>query len=229
MGAPLILVVEDEEKIKDMVAGYLTREGFRVQTAVTGLEALQLLERHKFDLVVLDWMLPGLSGLEVCKQVRQKSDVPIIMLTARSEEVDKLLGLELGADDYITKPFSLRELVARIKVVLRRSKGQETSRQEELTIGDLYINFTTREVRIDQREIELTPTEFALLSVMARHPGRVFSRMQLLDLALGEAFLGYERSVDTHISNLRKKIEKDPGNPEYILTVYGVGYKFRPR
>ncbi|MGI9952846.1 response regulator transcription factor [Moorellaceae bacterium AZ2] len=229
MGAPLILVVEDEEKIKDMVAGYLTREGFRVQTAVTGLEALQLLERHKFDLVVLDWMLPGLSGLEVCKQVRQKSDVPIIMLTARSEEVDKLLGLELGADDYITKPFSLRELVARIKVVLRRSKGQETSRQEELTIGDLYLNFTTREVRIDQREIELTPTEFALLSVMARHPGRVFSRMQLLDLALGEAFLGYERSVDTHISNLRKKIEKDPGNPEYILTVYGVGYKFRPR
>jgi DNA-binding response OmpR family regulator len=151
------------------------------------------------------------------------------MLTARSEEVDKLLGLELGADDYITKPFSLRELVARIKVVLRRSKGQETSRQEEVTIGDLYINFTTREVKIHQREIELTPTEFALLSVMARHPGRVFSRMQLLDLALGEAFLGYERSVDTHISNLRKKIEKDPGNPEYILTVYRVGYKLRPR
>lgn len=229
MGAPFILVVEDEEKIKEMVASYLASEGFQVKTAATGPEALQLLERHNFDLVVLDWMLPGLSGLEVCKQVRQKSDVPIIMLTARSEEVDKLLGLELGADDYITKPFSLRELVARIKVVLRRSKGQETSRQEELTIGDLYINFTTREVRVDQREIELTPTEFALLSVMARHPGRVFSRMQLLDLALGEAFLGYERSVDTHISNLRKKIEKDPANPEYILTVYGVGYKFRPR
>lgn len=229
MGAPLILLVEDEEKIKEMVASYLANEGFQVKTAATGPEALHLLEQHNFDLVVLDWMLPGLSGLEVCKQVRQKSDVPIIMLTAKSEEVDKLLGLELGADDYITKPFSLRELAARIKVVLRRSKGQETSRHEELTIGDLYINFSTREVSIDKREIELTPTEFALLSVMARHPGRVFSRMQLLDLALGEAFLGYERSVDTHISNLRKKIEKDPANPEYILTVYGVGYKFRPR
>lgn len=229
MGAPLILVVEDEEKIKEMVAGYLVGEGFQVRTAATGDEALQLLERYRFDLVVLDWMLPGLSGLEVCKRVRQKSEVPIIMLTARSEEVDKLLGLELGADDYLTKPFSLRELVARIKVVLRRSKGLETSRQEELTLGELYVNFTTREVRVGQRDVELTPTEFAILSVMVRHPGRVFSRMQLLDLALGEAFLGYERSVDTHISNLRKKIEKDPANPEYILTVYGVGYKFRPR
>ncbi|MCG0278474.1 MAG: response regulator transcription factor [Thermanaeromonas sp.] len=229
MGAPLILVVEDEEKIKEMVASYLAGEGFQVKTATTGPEALQILEGHNFDLVVLDWMLPGLSGLEVCKQVRQKSDIPIIMLTAKSEEVDKLLGLELGADDYITKPFSLRELVARIKVVLRRSKAKDAYRHEELTLGDLYINFTTREVRVEGREIELTPTEFALLSVMARHPGRVFTRMQLLDLALGEAFLGYERSVDTHISNLRKKIEKNPANPQYILTVYGVGYKFRPR
>lgn len=225
-----ILVVEDEPKILQMVATYLGNEGYKVTTAASGTEGLDLARRLQPDLIVLDVMLPGINGLDVCRQLRRESQVPIIMLTAKAEEVDKLLGLELGADDYITKPFSLRELAARIRVVLRRAGlNQESLLEEVINVGDLKVDFARREVTVAGREVELTPTEFALLAVLARHPGRAFSRMQLLDAALGETYAGYERSVDTHISNLRRKIEEDPANPAFILTVFGIGYKFRSR
>ncbi len=223
-----ILIIEDEPKIRDMVATYLTREGYAVTTAATGPEGLELARKAKPDLIVLDIMLPHLSGLDVCRQLAKESQIPMIMLTAKAEEVDKLLGLELGADDYITKPFSLRELAARIRVVLRRYNLGRTAQQEEvITVNDLQVNFTRREVTLAGVQVDLTPTEFALLGILIRHPGRVFSRMHLLDAALGEAYAGYERSIDTHISNLRRKIEPDPANPTYVLTVFGVGYKFR--
>ncbi|KKM10894.1 hypothetical protein SY88_11310 [Clostridiales bacterium PH28_bin88] len=213
-----------------MVATYLGNEGYKVTTAASGTEGLDLARRLQPDLIVLDVMLPGINGLDVCRQLRRESQVPIIMLTAKAEEVDKLLGLELGADDYITKPFSLRELAARIRVVLRRTGlNQESLLEEVINVGDLKVDFARREVTVAGREVELTPTEFALLAVLARHPGRAFSRMQLLDAALGETYAGYERSVDTHISNLRRKIEEDPANPAFILTVFGIGYKFRSR
>jgi len=178
------------------------------------------------DLVLLDWMLPGMSGLEICRQVRQKSNIPIIMLTARTEEVDKLLGLELGADDYVTKPFSLRELTARIRVVLRRTEPDDENKTETIKVGGLEINLNRHEVWSEGKSISLTPTEFKILTLLLSNPGRVYSRLQLLDAALGFAYEGYERSIDTHVSNLRKKIEPDPVNPRYILTVYGTGYRF---
>lgn len=222
-----ILVVDDEEKIREMVKNYLEKEGFEVVQAMDGPEALELVHRESPSLIVLDWMLPGLSGLEVCRRVREKGGIPVIMLTAKSEELDKLLGLELGADDYITKPFSLRELAVRIKVVLRRAEpGGEAKNADILKAGNLEIDFNKHEVWSEGKNISLTPTEFKILSVLAGTPGRVYSRLQLLDAALGFAYEGYERSIDTHISNLRKKIEQDPANPRYILTVYGTGYRF---
>ncbi|KYH32107.1 response regulator transcription factor [Neomoorella mulderi] len=221
-----ILIIEDEEKIATMIQQYLLKEQFAVLIAADGVMGLKKARQEKPDLIILDLMLPGLSGLDVCREIRKESQVPIIMLTAKAEEIDKLLGLELGADDYITKPFSLAELAARIRAVLRRSGGQEQPKNTVQTRGDLTIDFSGLQVYKKGQPLNLTPTEFNLLSVLFRHPGRVYSRLQLLDAALGEAYQGYERSIDTHISNLRRKIEDDPANPRYILTVYGVGYKF---
>lgn len=220
-----ILVVDDEEKILELLKNYLDSEGFETILAADGAQALEALQKEKPNLIVLDWMLPGMSGLEICRQVRQTSKVPIIMLTARADEVDKLLGLELGADDYMTKPFSVRELAARIRVVLRRTEPTE-EKMEQLKIGGLEINLDRHEVRSDGNDVSLTPTEFKILNLLVSNKGRVYSRLQLLDAALGFAYEGYERSIDTHISNLRKKIEPDPANPRYILTVYGTGYRF---
>jgi two-component system OmpR family response regulator len=221
-----ILIVDDEEKIRELINKYLVNEGFEVVEAADGLKALELTDSENPDLIVLDWLLPGISGLEVCRQVRLKSTIPIIMLTAKTEEIDKLLGLELGADDYITKPFSLRELTARIRVVLRRVDPGGEIKTSSIKIDDLEINLERHEVLSNGENITLTPTEFKIVGILSSNPGRVYSRLQLLDAAFGYAYEGYERSIDTHIRNLRKKIEPDPENPRYILTVYGTGYRF---
>lgn len=221
-----ILIVDDEDKIRDLINKYLVNEGFEVIEAADGHQALELVAAEKPDLIVLDWLLPGISGLEVCRQVRQKSNIPVIMLTAKTEEIDKLLGLELGADDYITKPFSLRELTARIRVVLRRVDPGGETKTNSIKVDGLEINLDRHEVWSNGKNISLTPTEFKMLNVLFSNPGRVYSRLQLLDAVFGYAYEGYERSIDTHISNLRKKIETDPANPRYILTVYGMGYRF---
>jgi len=221
-----VLVIEDERKIADLVRTYLERDGYRVLLAADGQQGVELALREHPALIILDLMLPKLSGLDVCRQVRQQSSVPIIMLTARAEEVDKLIGLEMGADDYVTKPFSPRELVARVRAVLRRAAAPATSEVETLVRGDLQIDLARHEVRLAGRLIDLTPTEFALLVVLARSPGRVYSRLQLLEQAVGDTFEGYERTVDAHIKGLRRKLGDDPARPRYIATVYGVGYRF---
>lgn len=223
----VILVVEDESNIRANIVAFLEAEGFAAVQAKDGQEALNLFHESRPDLVILDLMLPKVDGLEVCKQIRRDSDVPIIMVTARDEEIDKLLGLELGADDYITKPFSLRELKARIKAVLRRTKSGGMKDEEEiLTLGYLEINLDRREVKKDGAVIDLTPSEYAILTTLCQNIGRPYSRLQLLNATLGESYAGYERAIDTHVSNLRKKIEPNPQKPVYILTVYGLGYKF---
>jgi len=221
-----ILVVDDEEKLREMVRNYLVNEGFAVVEAGDGVKAIELHQKERPDLVVLDWMMPGTSGLDVCKSIRQSGNTPVIMLTAKTEELDKLLGLELGADDYMTKPFSLRELVARIKAVLRRTAAGTSTRNEFIKIKEMEVDLDGREVKVKGKKIDLTPTEFKILSVLAGNPGRVYSRLQLLDAAFSYTYEGYERSIDTHVSNLRKKIEPDPANPDYIHTVYGTGYRF---
>ncbi|AFM43228.1 response regulator with CheY-like receiver domain and winged-helix DNA-binding domain [Desulfosporosinus acidiphilus SJ4] len=223
-----IVLVDDEAEILSLVRDYLTRDGFTVVTALNGVEGMELIEKEKPDLVLLDWMLPGMSGLEMCKRLRETSTIPIIMLTAKSEEIDRVLGLEFGADDYIVKPFSLRELAARIKTVLRRSSGgaQETSNSSLLIRGELTIDVTSHKVTKRGQELFLTPTEFNILHLLALRPGTVYSRLQLLRQAMGEEYLYYERSIDTHVSNLRKKVEDNPSDPKYIETVFGVGYRF---
>lgn len=223
--AKKILVVEDEKKLVAILKGYLEQAGFSVVTASDGEQALAVYRHEKPALVLLDLNLPQLDGLDVCRALRKESNVPIIMVTARVEEADCLIGLELGADDYITKPFSPREVVARVRAVLRRVEG-EPVRPETLVAGDLTLDLAKHSVRLKDREIELTPTEFDLLAVLMQNPGRAFTRLQLLDRVQGEAFEGYERTIDAHIKNLRQKIERDPKNPRYILTVFGVGYKF---
>ncbi len=220
-----VLVVEDEPKITEVLKLYLERDGYHVATAADGLAALEGFRKNTPDLVLLDINLPEVDGLEVCRQIRRESSVPIIMLTARDEEADKLIGLELGADDYVTKPFSPREIVARVKAVLRRVSLPQSS-QEVLRAGELVLEPSRHEARRGNRGLDLTPTEFRLLEVLMRNPGRVYSRLQLLDLVQGEAFEGYERTIDAHIKNLRQKIEPDPQRPAHVLTVYGVGYKF---
>lgn len=226
MGTKIILV-DDEPEILTLVRDYLSREGFTVLTAVNGSEGLELIEREKPDLVLLDWMLPGMSGLEMCKHLRETSTVPIIMLTAKSEEIDRVLGLEFGADDYIVKPFSLREMAARIKTVLRRSSGVVQENNSSILIrGDLSIDVTSHKVSKKGQELFLTPTEFNILHLLAMRPGTVYSRLQLLRQAMGEEYLYYERSIDTHVSNLRKKVEDNPSDPKYVETVFGVGYRF---
>jgi DNA-binding response OmpR family regulator len=219
-----ILVVDDERQIVDIVRAYLSREGYQVTAAYDGPTAVETARREHPDLVVLDLMLPGLSGWDVCRKLRQDSAVPIIMLTAREEVADRIVGLELGADDYISKPFDPRELVARVRAVLRRHEVSETP-VEVINHADLRIETATRQVSVAGRGVELTPTEFDLLSVMARHPGRVFSRGQLLDQLQGDDYDGYERTIDSHVKNLRKKLSPDAGGPHYITTVHGIGYR----
>ena len=224
--AESIMLVEDETSIREIMAEFLAEEGFEILQAADGLEALEVFRENQPDLIILDLMLPKLDGLEVCKAIRQKSNVPIIMVTARDEEIDKLLGLELGADDYITKPFSLREMKARIKAVLRRTGFQGSTEEHKISFGALEINTDRREVRMNNKIIELTPSEYAILTTLSQNVGRPYSRLQLLNATLGESYAGYERAIDTHVSNLRKKIEPNPQKPIYILTVYGLGYKF---
>jgi len=219
-----ILVVDDEKQIVDIVKAYLQKEGFRVIIAHDGRSALELVQRQPPDLIVLDLMLPGVSGWDICRILRKKSNIPIIMLTARDDVTDRIVGLELGADDYVTKPFDPKELVSRVKAVLRRSEGKMITKPI-IHIGDLIINTEMRLVQRGDKTIELTPIEYELLTVLADNPGRVYSRLQLLDNIQGDSYEGYERTIDSHIKNLRKKIEPDPNHPSYIMTVYGVGYK----
>jgi DNA-binding response OmpR family regulator len=222
-GVARILVVDDEPKIVQLVRDYLERAGFAVSTARDGNEALMRAHQERPDLIVLDLGLPGLDGLEVTRRLRRDSGVPIIMLTARHEETDKVVGLELGADDYVTKPFSPRELEARVRAVLRRHTGD--SEAEVLRAGDLTLDVPRLRTEVSGRPVELTATEFQLLAALARQPGRVFTRAQLLDAIHGVAFDSYERAIDAHVKNIRRKIEPDPRTPRYLLTVYGVGYR----
>lgn len=219
----VILLVEDEKKLRDMVALHLRQEGFMIAQAADGLEAIQVWQDIKPDLVVLDLMLPGLSGWEVLKKIRQKNNTPIIVLTARADEVDKLLGLELGADDYMTKPFSPRELSARIKAVLRRSRSVEQA--ASVNFHNLTIYPERLEVFIGETELVLTSTEYKIVLLLAENPGQVFSRLHILERVFGDMYEGYERTIDTHISNLRHKIEATQKSEISIKTVYGIGYK----
>ncbi len=222
-----ILVVDDEPKIADLARDYLEHAGFAVRTASDGNAALASVRRDRPDLVVLDLGLPGLDGLDVTRAIRRDSNLPVIMLTARDDELDKLLGLELGADDYLTKPFSPRELVARVRAVLRRvDAAAEPGAVDLIRAGELTLDLPRMRADLAGRSIDLTPTEFALLAALARQPGRIFTRSQLLDAVHGVAFESYERAIDTHIKNVRRKLEPDPRRPVHVLTVYGVGYRF---
>lgn len=219
-----VLVVDDDTKTVELVRLYLNRDGYKVLTAYDGVEALRLAREGHPDLIVLDLMLPGINGLEICRTLRTESDVPIIMLTAMTTDQDKLTGLDLGADDYVTKPFSPKELAARVRAVLRRLPGERGP--AELKHGNITVNFLKHEASIDGKILNLTPIEFKLLGVFIKEPGRVFSRAQLIEKALGYDFEGFDRTIDVHILNLRRKLESDPGKPKYIKTVYGAGYKF---
>ena len=220
-----ILVVDDEPKILQLAKDYLVENGFKVLTSGDGVQALAIARQEKPDLIVLDLMLPGMDGLDVCRTIRRESDVPIIMLTARAEEADQLIGLELGADDYITKPFSPRALVARVRALLRRARG-DLLQEETLRSGNLELDLKRMEVKLSGEIIHLTRSEYTLLETLVKHEGQPLSREQLLEHLHGVAFGGVDRSVDSHIKNLRKKIEPDPTEPIYIQTVYGYGYKF---
>jgi len=220
-----VLIVEDEVKIARLVRDYLRQAGFDVLEATDGPGALSMARAEKPDMIVLDLGLPGMDGLNVTRQLRMTSSVPIIMLTARTEESDRIVGLELGADDYVDKPFSPKELVARIRAVLRRADAT-LGGGEVIRVGDLAIDIPKRRVTLGENDIELTSTEFDLLLTLARQPGRIYTRAQLLDAVHGVAFDSYERSVDAHIKNIRRKIEPDPKQPSLVLTVYGVGYKY---
>jgi len=225
-----ILVVDDEPKIVKLVRDYLERAGFAVRVAGNGKDALSQARSEKPDLIILDLGLPQMDGLDVTRALRKISNVPIIMLTGRSEESDKLIGLELGADDYVTKPFSPKELVARVRVLFRRMENYASENQEILRIADLTLDLPRMRITAEARQIEdLTPTEFSIVAEMARYPGRIFTRAQLLDALHGVAFESYERAIDAHVKNIRHKIETNPSEPRYLLTVYGVGYKFTDR
>ena len=218
-------MVDDEPKIIQLTQDYLENAGFSVISAGDGERALAVIQAEKPDLVVLDLGLPGMDGLDVCRSIRKTSNLPIIMLTARDEETDKLVGLELGADDYITKPFSPKELVARVRSVLRRSERVQEGR-EVIRVGDVTLDLPRMQVTVGDEEIELTATEFQLLQALASQPGRIFTRSQLLNSVHGVAIESYERAIDAHIKNIRRKLEPIPHEPRYIQTVYGVGYRF---
>ncbi len=222
-----ILVIDDDIKTVELIRLYLEREKYRVLAAYDGEQALALARQKSPGLIILDWMLPKIDGLDVCRILRAESNVPIIMLTAKATEADTLLGLDRGADDYVTKPFSPRELVARVRVVLRRTNQQEDQPPEELRVGPLLIDYRSHEVWRNGELIDLTPKEFKLLETLAREPGRAFSRLELVQRVFGLDYEGFERTVDVHMMNLRKKIELHPNEPAYLQTVYGVGYKFR--
>ena len=219
------MVVDDEPKIVQLARDYLEHAGFAVVVAHDGRAALATARAQKPDLVVLDLGLPVLEGLDVARTLRGESNVPIVMLTGRSEESDKLVGLELGADDYVTKPFSPKELVARVRAVLRRTE-RPRSETEVIRVGDVTLDIPRMRTTVADRVVDLTPTEFQLVATMAREPGRVFTRSQLLDAVHGVAFESYERAIDAHVKNIRHKLEPDPASPRYLLTVYGVGYRF---
>jgi len=223
-----ILIVDDESRIVEVLEAYLEREGFEIQSADNGIEALKKVKTIQPDLIILDLMLPDISGEEVCRLVRKESDVPILMLTAKSSEDDRINGIVMGADDYLTKPFSPREVVVRVQAILRRVNKKEKVSRLEFNRGKLAIDLMKKEVAVNGQSIMLTPNEYKLLTNMAANPGRVYSRMDLLEKIQDEGMFyeGYERSVDTHIKNLRKKIEGDSRQPEFILTVFGMGYKF---
>lgn len=220
-----ILIVDDEPRVIDILKPFLEGEKYSVVTAATGTEALRVAATAKPDLILLDWMLPEMSGLDVCREIRKSSNVAIIMLTARTDETDRVIGLELGADDYVVKPFNLREVLARIRSVLRRMNPQPNE-SELLERGEITIDEASFRVYKRNEEIILTPAEFQILVTLANRPGVVYSRLQLLKAIMGEAYMYYERTIDSHISHLRKKIEDDPSNPVHIQTVHGVGYRF---
>jgi two-component system alkaline phosphatase synthesis response regulator PhoP len=224
MASKRVLVVDDDVKTVELVKLYLSRDGYSVMTANDGTEALRLSRQSHPDLIVLDLMLPGTDGLEVCRSIRSESDVPIIMLTARTTDEDKLTGLNLGADDYVSKPFSPRELAARVRTVLRRLPGERGP--AEIKRGELVLNFLKQEVSFAGKPLNLTPVEFKLLGVLVREAGRVFSRAELVEKALGYDYRGFDRTIDVHILNLRRKLEPDPVHPKYIKTAYGAGYRF---
>jgi DNA-binding response OmpR family regulator len=220
-----VLIVDDEPRIVEVARDYLEHAGFAVLTAADGPSALKTARSRKPDVIVLDLGLPGLDGLDVARTLRHESSVPIVMLTARDDDLDRVLGLEIGADDYVTKPFSPRELVARIRAILRRvDRLDEPS--DRIEAGGVTIDLARMRVEADGRTVDLTPTEFQLLVALARQPGRIFTRSQLLDAIHGLAFESYERAIDAHVKNLRRKLEPDPSRPRYVLTVYGVGYRF---
>jgi len=221
-----VLVVDDEKRLVSLVQSYLTQEGYKVVTAFNGMEALNIAEKEKPDLIILDIMMPEMNGYEFMRKHRTQNDTPIIMLTAKVEDEDKIIGLELGSDDYVTKPFKPRELMARVRNVLRRT-GKNEPTAKTLRVLDIVLNRENREVTVGERSIDLTPSEFDLLAALMTSPGRVYSRLDLLDVIQGVRYEGYERTIDTHIKNLRAKMESDPRNPKYIETVYGVGYRLK--
>jgi two-component system response regulator RegX3 len=220
-----VLVVDDERDILDPLTYALGREGFTVTTATSGTEALERARGAIFDIVILDVMLPGMSGIDVCRTLRAESDVPIVMLTARDAEVDRVLGLELGADDYVTKPFSTAELISRLRAILRRRELDRAGTTSTLSVGGITIDLDRHEVTVDGRDVPLTPSEFRLLRLLAEEPGRVFSRAQIMEHLWRTPYVGDARACDTHISNIRHKIERDPAHPTRIVTVREVGYR----
>jgi len=221
----LILIVDDERRLLNLLREYLEQDGYQVETATNGREALFAARDHKPDLIILDLMMPEMDGWEFMRLHRQERNTPIIMLTARVDDVDKIAGLEMGADDYLTKPFSPRELVARTRAVLRRTSAAAED-PEVLRAGNLVLDLTARRLALEEQSVELTPMEFELLATLMRHPGRAYSRLELLENTQGYAYDGYERTIDVHIKNLRKKIEPQPSDPQFVLTVFGVGYRF---
>jgi DNA-binding response OmpR family regulator len=226
MATKTIMVVDDEKRLVSLVESYLTQEGYRVVTAHNGREALSVAQKEKPDLIVLDVMMPEMDGYEFMRQHRAENNTPIIMLTARVDDDEKVIGLEVGADDYMTKPFRPRELVARVRALLRRAGAQEPS-AKAIKAADIVLDRESRTVNVAEKLVELTPSEFDILAALMTSPGRVYSRLDLLDIIQGIRYEGYERTIDTHIKNLRGKVEKTPRSPKYIETVYGVGYRFK--
>jgi two-component system, OmpR family, alkaline phosphatase synthesis response regulator PhoP len=223
MAGKKVLVVDDDVKTVELVKLYLNRDGYRVLTAFNGIDALQMARESHPDLIVLDLMLPGINGLDVCRTLRKESEVPIIMLTALTTDDDRLTGLNCGADDYMTKPFSPRELAARVRAVLRRLPGERGP--ERIIHGNLAVDFMKHEAYIESKPLNLTPIEFKILGALVKEPGRVFSRAQIIESALGQDFDSFDRTIDVHILKLRRKVEPDPHHPKYIKTIYGAGYK----